>query len=142
MGIPAEVANLFSSYPKVAQDKLYAIRELIFAVAKEQNLGKISESLKWGEASYTCAKGSPIRIDWKAKQAQSISIYVNCKTSLIETISARIRLASTTGERLHLIGSREIRFPLNETLPQEEIKFCLSLALRYHRIKHLPSLGA
>jgi hypothetical protein len=39
-------------------------------------------------------------------------------------------------------GSRAIAFEMNDTIPTKELKHCINLALRYHKLKHLPLLGA
>jgi hypothetical protein len=43
------------------------------------------------------------------------------------------------------VGKREMIFQLSQLekggLPMSELKDCLSMALRYHDIKHLPLLG-
>ncbi|WP_222422706.1 hypothetical protein [Rheinheimera sediminis] len=45
----AEIQVKFSSYPLVAQKQLEEVRRLIFAVAEEDALGVVEESLKWGK---------------------------------------------------------------------------------------------
>jgi hypothetical protein len=79
------VRTLIDSYPERAGRYLRDIRKLIFDIAAEESLGAITESLKWGEPSYSVKKGSPVRMDWKAKNPNSISIFFICTTTLIET---------------------------------------------------------
>ncbi len=38
-------------------------------------------------------------------------------------------------------GKRAIVFRESDELPVEQLKHCVSLALTYHRVKHLPLLG-
>ena len=40
------------------------------------------------------------------------------------------------------VWNRAIVFGETDELPMDELKHCISLALRYHRLKHLPLLGA
>jgi hypothetical protein len=122
---PPETANLF----------LLSICELMHAIAKEENLGTVTESLKWGEPSFQAKKGSPVRMDWKPKSPATISVYFNSKTRLIETFK------EVYPDAFEYVGNREIVIPLSEPLPMLELKACLSMALRYHSIKHLPLLG-
>lgn len=131
-----EIKNKFESYPSNAREKLQEIRELIFNIAVEDNLGEITEQLKWGEPSYSSKLGSPIRIDWKPKDPEQISVFVNCKTVLIETYK------EVYGSSLKYIGNREIVLPLSEPTPLPELKGCISMALKYHKLKKLPLLGA
>jgi hypothetical protein len=38
--------------------------------------------------------------------------------------------------------NRAIVFNVTDEIPVSELKHCVSLALTYHRIKHLPMLGS
>ncbi len=129
------VKSKFESYPLQANARLLAIRSLIFEIAKEKNLGAVTEELKWGEPSYKTKVGSPVRIDWKAKSPDSISIFVHCQTLLVETYK------EIFGNALRYSGNRQIVLPLSEPLPELELRACLTMALEYHRVKHLPLLG-
>ncbi|MBT2786488.1 MULTISPECIES: hypothetical protein [unclassified Halomonas] len=57
-----EIKTKFSTYPDEAQRKLEAVHHLILAVAEENDLGEVEETLKWGEASYL-VKGA-LRFEW------------------------------------------------------------------------------
>ena len=70
------IIGKFESYPPKVRERLIEVRQIIFEVVDESNLGNIAEELKWGEPSYSCKCGSPIRNDWKLKP----NIIVNCKT--------------------------------------------------------------
>lgn len=112
------------------------VRALIYAVAEEDSLGEVTETLKWGEPSYACPTGSSVRIDWKSKHPDQYAVYFNCNTKLIETFK----------ELYHDIfvfdGNRAIVITLDEKLPEGPLKHCLSMSLRYKKIRHLPLLGA
>lgn len=123
-------------YPDEAKSQLFRIRKLIFEVAREEGLGDIAETLKWNEPSYQSQYGSAVRIDWKEKSSDTISVYFNCKTTLVETFKEIYR------DTFRYEGNREIVFKISEKLPMVELKACMSMALRYHKIKHLPLLGA
>jgi len=129
------VTQKFDAYPNNVREQLLAVRETIFALAAEEGIGEITETLKWGEPSYLAKKGSTVRMDWKPDNGDSISLYFHCQTLLVETFR------EIFPERFDYIGNRELRLPLSETVPSAELKTCLSMALRYHRIKHLPLLG-
>lgn len=130
------VEEKFDSYPIKACKRLTEIRELIFEVASEEELGEITETLKWGEPSYSSKEGSPIRIDWKPKYPNQVSVFFNCKTTLVETFREIYK------DIFQFVGVREIVLPMSEPIPVPELKGCISMALRYHRIKHLRLLGA
>ena len=132
----ADVQSKFDSYPEEARQLLLQIRTAIFDTAKEDDVGEINETLKWGEPSYRAKKGSTIRIDWKPKNPDKISLFFTCNTSLVETFR------EVYGDSLQTVGNREIAIPISGAIPIPELKACLSMALRYHSIKHLPLLGA
>lgn len=130
------VREKFESYPVNARVRLSEIRKLIFELAIEEGVGEISESLKWGEPSYASKGGSPIRLGWKAINPDTVSIYFNCKTTLVETFR---EVYKSTFE---YAGNREILFATSDPMPLDQLKACITMALKYHKIKHLPLLGA
>lgn len=130
------IKTKFESYPKDARRQLLCVRELIFKVAQENNLGEVEESLKWGEASYLVKGGSTIRIDWKPKDPGVIKVYFHCQTRLIETFKEIY-----TNEFVYE-GKRAIVIPLDIRLETVPLDHCIGLALQYHSLKHLPTLGA
>jgi len=130
------VEEKFESYPLEARLMLCQIREVIFTLAEELCLGDISEELKWGEPSYSCKGASPIRLDWKPKKPEQVSIFVNCKTVLIETYK------EVYGNTFKYVGKRELVLPISESLPIPELRGCISMALQYHKLKKQPLLGA
>jgi len=131
------VAEKFRNYPDHISEKLLFLRQLILeTVSETSNVDSIEETLKWGEPSYLTKTGSTIRIDWKPSNPKQYVIYFNCKTRLIDTFKELFR------DQFVFDGNRAIVFKENEEIPVNELKQCISLALTYHRIKHLPLLGA
>ena len=130
------VKHKFESYPESISILLYQIRDLIFNVAKQDGITDITETLKWGEPSFVSKVGSTIRIDWKAKHPDQYCIYFNCKTSLIETFK------EIYGDTFTYEGNRAIVFKINQLVPYKELSHCISMSLRYKKIKHLVLLGA
>ena len=63
-------------------------------------------------------------------------VYFNCKTTLIETFKKIYK------DTFNYVGRKEIVFDVLGDLPIQELKACISMSLRYHKIKHLPLLGA
>ena len=123
------------AYPADAKNSLLAIRSLIYLVAKQDKLGPIEECLKWGEPSYIIKTGSTIRIDWKEKTADYCGIYFNCQSKLIETFK------QLYPNEFEYQGNRAILLPINKQINEVPLKDCISKALNYHKIKHLPLLG-
>ena len=130
------VQQKFSTYPADVSVLLNSLRDLIFNVAKQDGISDITETLKWGEPSYVSKIGSTIRIDWKGKYPDQYCIYFNCKTSLIESFK------EIYGDTFTYDGNRAIVFKLNQVVPYRELAHCISMSLRYKKIKHLPLLGA
>ncbi|BAJ02687.1 DUF1801 domain-containing protein [Shewanella violacea] len=126
----------FDAYPADVAQILMGLRRTILELAAEIEDGKVEEALKWGEPSYIVKHGSTIRFDWKAASPKQYRIYFNCKTCLIETFKALY------GNTFTYEGNRAMVFSTSDIIPMTQLKHCLSLALKYHSIKHLPLLGA
>ncbi len=131
-----EVEEIFNKYPKSIRQKCMQLRQLIMDVAsKTEGLNKLEETLKWGEPSYLTKLGSTIRIAWKKPTPDQFAMYFICTTNLVDTFKQVYR------DKFIFEGNRAIVFNLTDEIPVSELKHCISLALTYHRIKHLPMLG-
>ncbi|MFT5892620.1 MAG: hypothetical protein ACI9Y7_002732 [Dokdonia sp.] len=132
-----EVKKVFDTYPESVKKKLLHLRALVLDAASEiDGLEKLEETLKWGEPSYLTKHGSTVRMDWKEKNPEEYALYFKCTSSLVETFKIIYKDTFTFG------GKRAIIFQLDDTIPETELKHCIALALKYHKIKHLPLLGA
>jgi len=132
-----EVAGKFDDYPEDVRKRLLFLRQLILETALElKDVGEVEETLKWGEPSYLTKTGSTIRIDWKKSSPEQCVMHFNCKTTLVDTFRELFK------GQLCFEGNRAIVLIENEELPVNELKQCVSLAPTYHRVKHLPMLGA
>lgn len=136
----ASVTESFDSYPVQARHMLMRLRVLILEVASENDIGPVEESLKWGEPSFSVKGASPVRIDWKEKYPDKCFVFFQCQTSLVETFK------EIYGDTFSYDGKRAIVLDLSKKHPQElpvlELKHCIALSLAYHKLKHLPLLGA
>lgn len=130
------VADVFEQYPPDMRKKLLFLRKLILQAAAELSVGELEETLKWGEPSYIATQGSAIRMDWKARDPEHYALYFNCKTTLVETFEALY------GNLFCYERNRAIIFTRLELVPLKQLKHCIALSLQYHRLKHLPLLGA
>ena len=130
------VQQKFNTYPESIAVLLNNLRDLILDVAKQDGITDLTETLKWGEPSFVSKVGSTIRIDWKAKYPEQYCIYFNCKTSLIETFK------ELYGDTFIYEGNRAIVFSVHQVVPHKELAHCISMSLRYKKIKHLVLLGA
>ena len=129
--IPANVEIVFATYPAPARSKLMEFRGLILATAKAENVGEITETLKWGQPSYLTAPkiGSTIRLGWSEKTPERVSVYFICTTHLVD------RFRDIYPDTFTYDSGRVIHFDLTETIPETEFSHCLAMALTYHRNK-------
>lgn len=130
------VKNVIDTYPAESRAALLKVRALIYEVAAEiDTVNGLTETLKWGEPSYVLKGGSTIRIAWKASIPDSIGIYFNCQTQLIDTFRALF------DDVLTFEGNRAIVLDNRSDMPVEIIRQCLLAALTYHKRKQHPLLG-
>jgi len=130
------VKQKFTTYPDEIAILLHSLRDLILSVAEKDGISDINETLKWGEPSYISKIGSTIRFDWKITSPQQYCIYFNCQTKLVETFK------EVYGEKFRFEKNRAIVLSIHEIVPSKELSHCLSMALRYKKLKHLDLLGA
>ena len=131
-----QVQKKFQSYPNHIRKKLLFLRRLIIETAsKIEGIGKLEETLKWGEPSYLSKTGSTIRIDWKQRFPNQYAMYFNCNTKLVDTFK------ELYPNEFDFKGNRAIVFHEDDAIAVEELKHCVALSLTYHKIKHLPMLG-
>ena len=131
-----KVESIFKNYPDSVKKEMTNLRALIIETADEiEGITNLEETLKWGEPSYLTKKGSTIRIDWKSKNPNQYAMYFQCTSRLVSTF--KIIYKNT----LAFEGKRAIVFQLKEELPKEALKDCITAALTYHKVKHLPLLG-
>ncbi|WP_117884321.1 DUF1801 domain-containing protein [Aureibaculum luteum] len=129
--------EVFNAYPLEVQQQMNQLRALIIEAASEiEGLENLEETLKWGEPSYLSKNGSTVRIDWKTKTPEQFAIYFKCTSKLVTTFKTIYK------DTFEFEGNRAIVFKLNDNIPETELKHCISMALMYHKIKHLPLLGA
>lgn len=124
------VAQVFDAYPPGLRRKLLALRELIFeTAAATAGVGRLEETLKWGEPAYVTAEtgsGSTVRIDALKGEPDRFAIYFHCQTDLVETFR---RLYPRSFE---FEANRALHFRSGVALPENELRHCIALALTYH----------
>ncbi len=131
-----KVEKLLLCYPATASERLRGLRSLILDVANEiEDLQELVETTKWGEPSYVTKHGSTIRMDWKEKTPDKYYLFFTCSTSLVSSFKMMV------GDQLQFEGNRAIVLSIKEVVPETPLRKCISLALRYHKLKHLPFLG-
>ena len=124
------VARTFATYPPTFRRKLLTLRELIFkTAASTEGVGKIEETLKWGEPAYVTSQtksGSTVRIAWKKASPKQYAMYFNCHTTLIETFRTHFPNDFT------FEGNRAIVFEEKDVIPVQALKLCIAASLTYH----------
>lgn len=130
-----DVEKVFMAYPESVRERMLELRDLVYSIAKEKEIGKIEETLKWGEPSYIAKNGSTLRMDWKERNPNQYALYFSCSTSLVETFRIVFK------ENLRYEGKRAVVFDLNAPLPKTLIAVCIEKALTYKLVKDLPLLG-
>ena len=75
-------------------------------------------------------------MDWKDSKPDEYAMYFHCQTKLVDTFK------ELYGDKFEFEGNRAIVFGRDEKIAENELKHCLSIALNYHKVKHLPLLGA
>lgn len=132
-----KVAVVFENYPKDVKAQMLQLRELVLKTASGiDGLIKLEETLKWGEPSYLTKNGSTVRMAWKEKNPDQFAIYFKCTTKLVPTFK------TLYNDKFNFEANRAIVFKLKDKIAVEELKHCITLALTYHKVKHLPLLGA
>ena len=120
----------FSSHPKPVREKLLALRQMIFDVAKKTpGVGKLDEALRWGQPSYLTVEtgsGSTIRIDHIKNEPDKYAMYFICTSGLIEDFRKLYK------DDMKFEGNRSIVFNIGDRLPEAALRHCISLALTYH----------
>ncbi len=131
-----EVELVFNNYTDPVRNKLLNLRRLVLEAAGGiEGITNLIETLKWSEPSYLVKNGSTIRIDWKAKKPDQYAIYFKCTSKLVPAFKMIYK------DIFKFEGNRAIIFHMNDKLPEVELKKCISVALTYHKVKHLPMLG-
>lgn len=127
--LPREVNRAFGALPAPIGKRLLQVRALVFAIAaKHDEVGQLTETLKWGEPAYLTdesGSGSTIRLG-RLKDSEHAAILFNCKTTLIDTFRERFP------DQFEYRQTRALLLPVEGTLPKRELSVCLSLALTYH----------
>jgi hypothetical protein len=128
--MPKDVAKVMGAYPPGISARLLKVRQLIFETAAAENVGPLTETLKWGEPAYlteASKSGTTIRLGLVPSDPDGCAIYFNCKTTLVDTFRTLF------ADDLTLSGNRAIM--LGKRLPEKPLRICIGMALTYHRTK-------
>ena len=127
-----DALSVIEREPPDIREGLMELRRLILETAAETDgIGKVVETLKWGQPSYLTEKpksGTTIRIAKDGSELGDIALYVSCNTSLV---------SEWRGLFPYLIfgGDRSLHLSLANPLPLPELRQMIRMALTYHRRK-------
>lgn len=124
-----DVARVFRTYPAPMRRRLLRLRRLIFETAACSGVGRVEETLRWGEPAYVTAtgSGSTIRINRRRKDPTQYAMYFHCRTSLVDTFRTAFPDTFT------FESNRAIVFDQGKRVPVRELAICIATALTYHR---------
>jgi len=120
------VRGVFDGYAPETRDRLLELRATIYDVAAEmEDVGGLTETLKWGQISYLNPAGTTLRIDTAPGDDEHVALYVHCQTSIVET------LRSEYDDLLDFEGTRAIILPNDHDVPPQVLADCIRRALAY-----------
>ena len=126
----AAVAEVFATYAYAQKKKLNELRDIIYQVAATTDgVGAIDEVLRWQQPSYLTPEtgsGSTVRIDAIKDDPEKYAIYFHCQTGLVDHFKA------IYPKTFKFEGNRALIFNVADALPEDELRYCVSLALTYH----------
>ncbi|MCB1487204.1 MAG: DUF1801 domain-containing protein [Bauldia sp.] len=133
------VKAVFDAQPEAVRRGLLQLRSLILETAAAMpGVGRIEETLKWGQPSYLTPEtgsGTTIRIDAVKGAPERVAIYVHCQTRLVE------RYRELYGDQLAFEGNRAILLDVDRALPAGPLRHCIAMALTYHASKKAVGKG-
>jgi hypothetical protein len=131
------VEAVFGASPAPVKKRLLGLREMIFEVAASTpGVGELQETLKWGEPAYLTSaskSGSTIRIAPRPGSPTQYALYMNCQTTLVDTYRTLFPA------EFNYEGNRAIVLDAGDEVPQDALRFCIAMALTYHRSKRRPA---
>jgi len=127
----ADVAATFSAFPERVRARLLEAWDLIFETAAAiEGVGRLTETLKWGERAYlteATRTGSTIRLGWFQSSERECALLFNCRTTLVDDFRNEFPDVFTYEK------NRAILLDASKPLPRAPLSSCLRMALTYHR---------
>jgi hypothetical protein len=128
-----KVKAVFDAYPAGLRAPLLNLRELILSTAAEtEGVGKLTETLKWGEPAYLPVKpgiGTTVRINALKGSKDRYALFVNCQTTLVATFREHY------ADAFEFEGKRALILCAGKRVPEIALRHCIALALTYHARK-------
>lgn len=128
--IPRQTQAAWKGLPGPLVEKLIALRKLVLEVAGDNPaIGPLEETLKWGEPAFltlVTGAGTTVRINRHQRNDDKYAFYVHCQTDLVE------RYKQLYHDRFEFDGDRAVIFDVQDELPVEAVRHCITMALTYH----------
>lgn len=125
-----DVKQAFDAMPENARDGLLALRSMIFeAAASSPAVGRIEETLKWGQPAYLTPEsrsGSTIRLGVPKSPEHDYALFVHCQTDLTR------RFEQNYPGLFTYEGTRALLFKAGNAPDVQALKHCIGMALTYH----------
>ncbi|GLQ35712.1 hypothetical protein GCM10007939_19950 [Amylibacter marinus] len=112
-----EIRKSFDALPADALE----LRALIYRTADD--IGDVTENLRWGQPSYSTPQATPLRIG--APKTGGFALYAHCQSSVIPTF------AQTFGAEFDIQGTRAVHFQSAADLQPEKLRLLIRHALTY-----------
>ena len=128
--MPSVFLDRIADWPNAAAAQFTDLRYLILRAAQDAQAGPISESLKWSEPAWRPTRprqGCTLRAAWSPKSPDRFGLFVDCKTTLAETMRS-LYPADFTYE-----GNRALYLPLGSKVPPQAIDHLARLTFCYHQ---------
>ncbi len=123
-----KIAATFEGFPAETKPGLLALRDLILdTAAQTPGVGRIEETLKWGQPAYLTPEtksGSTIRL--APTKSGGFALYTHCQTTILSDFQA-IFPTDFSYE-----GNRAVHFTPDQDLPLDQLSGLIASALTYH----------
>lgn len=126
--------RVFAAYETPVRAALLELRTLILETARDfsaktPNMGRVVETLKWGQPSYLPKKpriGSTVRIDAITGDDHDYGMYFHCQTTLVAGFRQQYP------DQFVFSDNRALLFSVDESWPEDARRHCVAQALTYH----------
>ncbi|MEM6758372.1 MAG: DUF1801 domain-containing protein [Pseudomonadota bacterium] len=128
--LPADIIAVIELWHASVRRTARQLRAMCWDVAQRDNIGALSETLKWGEPAWRPVAprtGSTLRIGWKEATPDRLNLYLNCKTDLA------FRLVSDLPEVFDGNSRRVIWCDVMRALPDAALAHVARTTFTYHR---------
>ena len=124
---PQQIAQAFADNDDGTRDHLLACRDLVFQVAAaSDDIGPVTETLKWGQPSYlteATKAGTTLRLATSGDGRAAL--FVHCGTDLIE------QFRTFYPDTFDYQGKRALILKSQIPAVEAELRHCTALALTY-----------